>query len=498
MSPLKITASLCLAVGIFIAGYTANRQPSSGNSPSTVGQVLYYSCPMHPQYRSDHPGDCPSCGMRLVPTRARETHGSAESGSSRAPGVVQIDDAEQRLIGVRTAEVQKAPLSHLLRVPGRIAVDDARLYRIVAASDGWVRELGQNTVGSFVKKDQLLASYYVRDLLPAQQNYLYANQVSAQTQQAQSIMVPQRATSSNNVRLALDALRSFGMTEAQIKELERTREPGSMMGITAPASGFVVARTISPDQRFDKGNELYQIADLSHVWVLADVFEKDREFLTPHALAVVRYRGREFRASMAEVLPQFDPQSRTLKTRFELENPGFALRPDMFVDVEIHVEMPAAITVPADAVIDSGRRKTVYVTRGNGLFEPRLVMTGWRLGDRVQVTEGLKPGESIVVSSNFLIDSESRMKQAATAPANAPEVPPAVAPMPMADKATVKDPVCGMPVDSKAPTTRTKEYGGNKYFFCSDECKRNFEANPGKYVPDKMPAQDKDGKRGAA
>ncbi len=260
------------------------------------------------------------------------------------------------------------------------------------------------------------------------------------------------------------------------------------MSVYAPSDGFVIARNITLDQRFDKGAELYRIADLSHVWVLADIFEKDREFLKPNAMAIVRYRGRELHARLSDSLPQFDPQTRTLKTRFELDNPGYNLRPDMFVDLEVHVEMPAAITVPADAVIDSGLRKTVYVARGNGLFEPRPVQTGWRLADRVQVTEGLQPGESIVVSSNFLIDSESRLKRTSTAPA----------PMPMADMAPPKDPVCGMTVDPKAPSTLKKQYNGKTYYFCSDNCKKSFETNPGKYVPEKMSAQEKAGKRGPA
>lgn len=436
--------------------------------------------------------------MRLVPKRAGEAVSRTESGTSGAPGMIQIGDAEQRLIGVRTAEVRRESFSHQLRVPGRVTFDDARLYRLVAAADGWVRELGQNTAGTFVKKEQVLASYYVRDLLSAQQNYLYAYQVSAQTQQAQANTVPQRASTGLNLRVALDGLRSIGMTDEQIKELERTQEAGSTMNVYAPADGFVLARSISPAQRFDKGAELYRIADLSHVWVMADVFEKDREFLKPNAMAIVRYRGRELHARMSDALPQFDPQTRTLKTRFELDNAGYALRPDMFVDVEVHVEMPADITVPADAVIDSGLRKTIYVARGNGLFEPRLVKTGWRLGDRVQVVEGLQPGESIVVSSNFLIDSESRMKRAATAPAAVPETAPVASQMPMAGMGPVKDPVCGMNIDPKAPTTFKKEHGGKTYYFCSDNCKRSFEENPGKYASEKMSAQHKNEERGPA
>lgn len=485
MTPFKIAASVCLAAAIFAAGYLANRPAAPA---AAVRSVLYYSCPMHPQYRSDRPGDCPSCGMRLVAVNTAE---------SSAPGSITISDAEQRLIGVKTVEVRREAVSQPLRVPGRVAVDDSRLYRLVAAADGWVRELGDNPAGTFVKKDQVLAKYYVRDMLSAQQNYLYAYQVSAQTQQAQANTVPQRGTVGFNLRLALDGLRSIGMTDAQIAELEQTKEATSTLGVYAPAEGFVLARNISPGQRFDKGTELYRIADIGHVWVLADIFEKDRDFLKPNVMAIVRYRGRELHARLSDALPQFDPQSRTLKTRFELDNAGYTLRPDMFVDVEVQVVMPATITVPAEAVIDSGRRKTVYVARGGGMFEPRLVSTGWRLGDSVQVTQGLQPGENIVVSGNFLIDSESRMKQIPAAPSAEPTMA-AMAKTSTMTTAAVKDPVCGMGVDPKASTTLKKEYGGNTYYFCSDNCRRSFEANPGKYVPGKMSAQEKDGMRGPA
>jgi RND family efflux transporter MFP subunit len=236
----------------------------------------------------------------------------------------------------------------------------------------------------------------------------------------------------------------------------------------------VIARRISPGQRFDKGTEMYRIADIGHVWVLTDIFEKDREFLKPGAVATIRYQGRAFSARMSDVLPQFDPQTRTLKARFELDNPDFFLQPDMFVSVDIQVNMPAALTVPADALIDSGLTKTVYVERGAGSFEPRRVETGWRLGDRVQITAGLEPGDRIVITGNFLIDSESRMKLAAVSPARMAEV-----------AAPEKDPVCGMDVDPKAPHALRAQHGGQTYYFCSDGCKKSFEANPEKYAAKK-------------
>ena len=222
-----------------------------------------------------------------------------------------------------------------------------------------------------------------------------------------------------------------------------------------------------------------RIADLSHVWVLADIFERDRDFVRPGSRATVRYQGREFQARMSDVLPQFDPQSRTLKARLELDNSCNLLLPDMFVDVELHAVRRAAVTVPADAVIDSGRRKVVYVECTKGAFEPRLVETGWRLGDRVQITRGLEPGERIVVSGNFLIDSETRMR-----PTIASSVPVAESTV------TAKDPVCGMDVDPRAPDTIKVEYGGRSFYFCSAKCRKDFEANPEKYVHENMAAHE--------
>jgi Cu(I)/Ag(I) efflux system membrane fusion protein len=474
MTPSKFAASLFLAAGIFAAGFTANRRPVSIASSDPVRQTPSYICPMHPSYKSDHPGDCPSCGMRLV---------RAEPGSAGAPGAVQVTAPTQQMIGIQTAEVRREAASHRLRTAGRVTVDEGRLYRLVAAADGWVRELGQNTTGAFVRKDQLLVSYYVRDLVATQQNFLYADQLNAQAEQQQANVAPQRASAGLNFRLALDALRSLGMTDLQIKELQKTRTAVPELRIYSPADGFVLARSISPEQRFDKGAELYRIGDISRLWVMADVFEKDREFLSPGALATVRYRGREFHARMSNALPQFDPQSRTLKTRFDVDNPGYVLRPEEFVDVEVHVEMPPAVTAPADAIVDSGRHKTVYVARANS-FEPRLVTTGWRLGDRVEIIEGLQPGERVVVSGNFLIDSESRMQTAAETPKALPEA------------AGARDPVCGMKVDPNAPGAIQIRHGGKTYTFCSVKCRREFEGSAKRLVTEREPGGEDSGMRG--
>jgi membrane fusion protein, copper/silver efflux system len=469
-----ILLTALFGIGIVVIGGTWINRHSSATPHSSVKQAgVVYTCPMHPAYRSDHPGDCPMCGMRLVPVSASEDTAHAPGAPKDEPGLVQVNGDKQQLIGVRTDVVDPASASHLvLRVPGRVAVDEQRLYRITAAVDGWIRMLGPNPAGTFVRKNEVLASYYAQNLISASQTFVFALQTNAQFQAGDATIGYQRGTTQLSLQVALDSMRALGMTEYQIAEIERTRIAPGEIRVYSPINGFVTARNITPEQRFDKGTELYQIADIGHVWVMAEIFERDSAFLEPGTRATVLYQGRRFEARMSNALPQFDAQTRTLKTRFELDNPGNILRPDMFVDVELHAEMPAALTVPADAVVDSGIRKTVYVARGDGYFEPRRVETGWRVGDRVQIVKGLMPGERVVISGNFLLDSESRMKSAAMGIYN-PEI----------------DPVCGMEVDRDAAKNagRAIARNGSTYFFCSDDCKHKFEADPGKYTESGKP-----------
>jgi membrane fusion protein, copper/silver efflux system len=469
---LSLTLTLVLAA--FVGGASWTSRPTTVSSASGAAQALHYSCPMHPQYTSDHPGDCPICGMRLVPVDARVADAEAGTLSPDTDGLLRVSADQQQLLGVRLDSVERASVRHVLRVTGRIAVDDDRLYRIVAASEGWTRTLGANPAGTFVKNGQLLATYYAPNLQANQQALLFNLLNTDQYQLPRQPTRPDAAVASQappvalNLQIAIDALRGLGMSDRQIDEIQHTHRFATEINIYSPVSGFVIARTLSPEQRFDKGAEMYRIADIGHVWVMTDIFEKDSQFMQPRAEASVLYQDRQFRARMTDALPQFDEQSRTLKARFELENPGFVLRPDMFVDVEIPVELPPAITLPADAVFDSGLRKTVFVDHGNGYFEPRRVETGWRVEGRVQVVRGLMEGERVAGSSNFLLDSESRMKAAAAGV--------------LSDAA--KDPICGMEVDGKraAAAGRSVTYDGDTYYFCSERCKHDFEKDPRRYV----------------
>jgi membrane fusion protein, copper/silver efflux system len=486
-TPVKILTIAFAAVGLFCTGYWANRQKNPIPSSASAATAMSYACPMHPQYRSSHVMDCPICGMRLEPVAGSNAEKSSGESSTHNPGIVQINAEKQQLIGVRVEEVQQKKSSYQLLVSGRITVDDQRTYRIIAASDGWILDLEPYTAGHFVKKNQLLASYYTKDLLGTERLFLVSLGGSETPQNMGGNSPSIRVGASLIPQYPVDSLRGIGMSDLQIQEIQKNRAAAPNIKIYSPVTGYVLSRDISPEQRFDKGTEFYRIADISHVWIITDIFEKDREFIKPGTTATIRYQGLELQAHMSDALPQFDPESRILKTRFELDNPGSMLLPGMFVEVALQMETPEAITVPGDAVIDSGRRKTVYVERGSGMFEARLVETGWRHGNQIQITQGLTVGERIAVSGNFLIDSESRMKSPEGAN------PEKYIPKPVARQADkVKDLVCGMSIDPKAAGTLKTKYKGKTYYFCTKQCKIHFEANPEEYVQTRMAAPPQD------
>jgi Cu(I)/Ag(I) efflux system membrane fusion protein len=217
------------------------------------------------------------------------------------------------------------------------------------------------------------------------------------------------------VKVWADRLHNLGMGEAQVQEIYETRKMPEGIYIVSPADGFIVARNINAGLRFEGNMEFYRIADLRHVWVVADLFESEAQHFHPGTVARITLPNleRSFSARVSNILPQIDPSSRTLKLRLEADNGDFTLRPDMFVDVDLTVATPPGLSVPADAVLDSGLSKRVYVDQGNGIFEPRPVDTGEPFGDRVQILKGLAEGEKVVASGTFLVDSESRLRLAA-------------------------------------------------------------------------------------
>jgi membrane fusion protein, copper/silver efflux system len=470
---------LTVVICAFVAGsWFGGRDSAKVGNPGRP--ILYYVDPMNPAHTSDKPGIAP-CGMKMEPVYADEGAPGQAPGSalsSMAPGTVRVSPEKQQLVGVKTATVEKTAAQHVIRTVGRVAADETRIFRLNAAVDGWIRETYDNATGTLVDKDARLAAFYSPEFLGAEQAYIFALSSLDRFQASGSETPAQIEQTRINVQQYVDSLRNLGMSELQISELARTRQYTDNISIIAPATSFIIARNVSLGQRFEKGTEWYRLADLSRVWVLADLFKNEAQYVKPGTQVTVRVPNQEkaFVATVSSVLPQFDATSRTLKIRLEANNPEYFLRPDMFVDVEFPITLPAAVTVPVDALIDSGLKKTVFVDRGSGFFEPRHVETGWRLGDQVEITKGLMQGERIVISGSFLIDSETRMKAAAAAmqgPSQAER-----------QGQRAKDPVCGMYVDPSTARAagRESEYRGKTYYFCMDECKQAFQNNPEQYV----------------
>ncbi len=402
------------------------------------------------------------------------------------PGMVQISPERQQVIGVRVGVVEKKTAVHSLRVLGRVAADEVRVYRIVASVDGWIQQSYDNSVGTLVKKDEVLATFYSPKFLDAEQAYIYALdavdrlKLGRRLELGRQDLPAQAAFDQLTVQRQVDILRGMGMSDSQIEEIGKNRLIMLNVRIPSPIEGFVMARNVSPGQQFLKGTELFQIADLSRVWILADVFEHEVQYFKPGLTATVSlpYQERTYQARVTAVLPIFDPDTRTLKVRLETNNPGYVLKPDMFADVELPIELGPAITIPADTIIYSGLKKTVFVDRGQGYFEPRQIETGWRLGDRVEVIEGLTPGERIVLSGNFLIDSESRLQAVG-----------------MGIYGDIRlDPVCGMEVDEVRAETLglTSVFKGKTYYFCSEECKEEFDNNPAQFIEESTEIHNKE------
>ena len=457
--------------GAFVAGSWYNQRRAV--TPTTPGarEIVQHAEPAHPAHNPDAPGMAPDSGM---PSGPAHSHGgpadSGRSSASMSPGSVNISPEKQQLVGVRVSPVEKAPGTHTLRIFGRVAPDETRLYRLNAGLDGVIREVSPLTTGSQVKKDQWLATFAAPDSITAIQAYIVALNAVDRVKRGGDETAARNQVTSSNFQQRVEKLQNLGMSDLQIAEVEHAREVPQGIKILAPADGFVLARNVSPGLKFDRGAEWYRLADLSRVWILADAFLNEAQYLRPGVRAQVSLpeQRKTLPARVGEILPQFDGTTRTLKVRLEADNPGYILRPDMFVDVEVPIAFPPTIAIPVDAILDSGLKKTVFVDRGEGFFEPREVETGSRLGNRVEIVKGLTPGERIVVSGTFLVDSESRMKVAVGGISGT----------------TGKDAVCDTAVDQdKAKAAgRVSEFRGKAYYFSSLECKQQFDKDPARYV----------------
>jgi RND family efflux transporter MFP subunit len=456
-----LIAGVALAIVAFAAGYFIS--PGGGQTGGGGGrerEVLYYVDPMNPSFRSPEPGTAP-CGMALEPVYA-----DGQGGSSDQRGVINVRADRQQLIGVTTGTAVNDKVPHELRLLGTVEVDETRLYDISSITDGWIREITDATTGSFVRKSEVLARYYSRDAYNPQQSFIYAlNNMDRNVRTGQR--APDQGTPfEKNILNTTQALLNVGMTQEQIDNIKRTRKEELLVEVRSPADGFILERNVFLGGAFKPTMTLYTVADLSVVWILADAFETDEQFLKPGAKAMISHPAldHDLKAVVSDVLPEFNSATRTLKVRLEVRNPGFQLRPGMFVDVVRPVELGPALTVPRSAVLDSGSRQMVFIDQGEGNLEARKVTTGWRYGDRVEILNGLKEGDEVVTSGNFLLDSESRMRSAGADPVTEVSI----------------DPICNMEVEHARAKANglTSEHDGETIYFCNPNCKKTFDADP--------------------
>jgi RND family efflux transporter MFP subunit len=494
----KVLTTVVIAL-LLILSYAAGRRHTARLASTSLGarHVLYWVDPMHPSYKSDHPGIAPDCGMALEPVYA-ENSSNAQPLARTAhlpPGGVVVNGATQGLLGIRLATVQSSGAARVIHLLGHVVPEDTRVYRLNSGMEGFIRETYNDSVGVQVKKDQKLATYYGPDALAVESGFLAATErVPGANGKDGNRTVPFPGAVSKQGVSSLqgytDRLRHLGMSDVQIAKMGEAGRIPESIDVVAPVNGFILARNVTPGQHFDRYTEFYRIADLSRVWIVADVFDSDVQGFRPGAIAriILPDQRKTLSARISDVLPQVDPASRALKLRLEADNPGFALRPDMVVDVELPAPASAGLTVPVDAVIDSGGEQRVYVETSGGVFEPRTVQTGWHSGDRVEIVQGLAGGERVVASGTFLVDSESRLKSIAqTQPEQKPQEK--VPARPDADRDTgvsagkVKDAACGVMVDAAKAIAEgnTITRDGVTYYFCSDRCKKKFDAQPEHY-----------------
>lgn len=433
-------------------------------------KVLYYVDPMNPAHTSDKPGLAP-CGMKmeLVYAGAASTT-AAETRVTAADGSFGISPQRQQLIGLTTAVAEKRSLKRTVRLTGRVVVDETRLYRINASADGWITSAQPFASGMPVKKDDVLATYYSPQLQSAAQSLLYTINVRSRTlkyRQDEGAESPAEATTQAlNIQQYTDTLKNLGMEERQIDEIIKQRKRVRDIDIVCPTDGFILSRSITPGQRFERGAEFYRVADLKHVWIIADVLGEDAEKLPPGArVSISQPRVQKRReAIVSSALSSVDPTSRILQLRLEADNQDLFLKPDMLVNVTFEATSAECVAVPADAVLETGSSSVVFVDLGGGRFQSRKVEVGTRAGGELGIVSGLAPGDRVVISGNFLLDSESRMRMAAAPP----------------QEETV-DPVCEMTVN-KTTAGATAHAGGATWYFCSAHCKERFEKVPAEFL----------------
>ena len=406
--PWLIAAALAIVLVIVLIGKRQTNEIGGVTQDNSGRRVIAWIDPMYSQgpphtTRSNHPGIAADCGMKLVPLYADEASGEQRPASGVAGySNISLPPASQQVIGVKLGKAEIRNLSRTTRTVGRVTVDERRLAQVRTKFDGFVEQLYVNFTGEAVRRGQPLMSVYSPDVLATENELILAGRSGPQF----------RATLEEAARRRLLL---WDMAPADIDRVARTGKPIRSIVLRSPASGVVLTKNVTAGTRVMPTDTLYEVGDLSRIWILADVYESDLPHIRIQQTArvtVASVPGRNWIGRVTFVSPTLDPVTRTAKVRIELDNRGGILKPDAYADVVLQESIGAVVAVPDSAVLQTGTRSIIFVRRGPGEFEPRQVVTGSRADGFYEIRSGVSQGETVAVDANFLIDSESRLKAA--------------------------------------------------------------------------------------
>ena len=434
---------LAIVALLLVSVPACSKRDGAGGKDSNID---YWTCTMHPSVHSKDPGKCPICSMDLVPvmkggasgappTPAATPNKEAErkggdmqgmgsmpgmpgmkggdmKGAEEKPGEFVVPVERQQQIGVTYATVETKRLNHSIRAVGRVVPETQRVWRVVSRTSAYVQELGVNAPGEIVKKDQVLMKLYSPELLTTQRELIDLLKTRDGT--------PKNTHSAREdfqrlIESAERRLRLWNITDEQIAKIEQTRQAEESLPILSKVDGIVQSLPVTQGANIAMGSTLVEVADLSAVWVWGEFYQDELPMLRIGQEITVTsssYPGEQFKGLLTLVDPFIDDTKRTGRVRLDIQNPDLKLKPDMYVDLALEMDMGKSLVVPVSAVMPTGKRNIAFVDKGNGKLEPRFLELGGKYGDVYAVTSGLNEGERVVASANFLIDAESKIQGA--------------------------------------------------------------------------------------